>query len=171
MRVQSLAVDLAIGLVAGCIATRLTDLSQPPLSQATPESEKAREPEEPDGGSAMSAADKATGLAGVNVGHKDLQYLKIAIHYGLGASWGGLYVLLRRRGGMGALGAGAATGLALSVLVDECLNPALNITPPNRAYPASSHLRGLVAHLIYGLGVAAAGEVMHRAVKQRWRWG
>lgn len=162
--------DLAIGLAAGCIATAVTDLAQPPLARATPEREKEREPDTPEGGSAMSAAQKTVDLAGMDCGKRDLRYLKTAIHYGLGASWGVLYVFLRRNSGMSALGAGVTNGTALSLVIDEMLNPALNITPQARAYPMSSHLRGLVAHLIFGAAVAAASETLHLAAKGSREW-
>jgi uncharacterized membrane protein YagU involved in acid resistance len=165
---RSFALDLAIGLAAGSLATKVTDLVQGPLSHATPEREKAREPEMPEGSSAMTAARKTAGLAGADPDKKELQYLKSAVHYGLGAGWGTLYGPLRRHGGMSAIGAGVAVGTALSLVIDEALNPALNITPPARAYPASSHLRGLLAHLVYGVAVAATAEGLYRVAEHRW---
>lgn len=167
---RSVVLDAAIGLAAGCVATKVTDLAQPSLSKATPESEKAREPEMPAGGSAMSAACKAVDLADVNAGQCELKTLRTVIHYGLGASWGLLYVFLRRNSGMSALGAGVVNGTALSLIIDEMVNPALNITPEASAYPMSSHLRGLVAHLIFGAAVAAASEVLHLATTGNRNW-
>lgn len=162
--------DLATGLAAGYLATLLTDAVQKPLWQATPEREKQREPETRDGSSAMTAARKTAELAEADPDESSLHRVKSAIHYGLGAGWGLLYVLLRRNGGMGAMTAGMATGTALSLIVDEAINPALDITPPGDAYPMSSHLRGLAAHLVYGLGVAAVTEGMHLALRRRWVW-
>jgi hypothetical protein len=40
------------------------------------------------------------------------------------------------------------------LLIDEGLKPLLGFSAPNRAYPLVTHLRGFVAHLVYGLGVA-----------------
>ena len=69
------------------------------------------------------------------------------------------------------MAAGAVTGVALAVVIDEVCNPALDITLPCDAYPLSSHIRGLAAHLVYGVSVAAAGELMHRFVRRRSHWG
>lgn len=39
------------------------------------------------------------------------------------------------------------------------MTPALGFSAPNRAYPLSTHVRGFVAHLVFGLGVAATTEL------------
>lgn len=167
---RSFALDIAIGLVAGYFATKATDLAQGPLQRATPDSEKAREPDTPDGSAAMTAARKTAELASLEADRGDLRTLKSAIHYGLGISWGALYSCLRCNTNMGILSAGVLTGTALSLIVDELLNPALNITPPGSAYPMSSHVRGLAAHLVYGVAVAVVGEGLHRLARRRWDW-
>jgi hypothetical protein len=46
----------------------------------------------------------------------------------------------------------------MSLIVDEGLTPALGFSAPNRAYPLVTHLRGVAAHLVYGLTVAAVTE-------------
>jgi hypothetical protein len=51
--------------------------------------------------------------------------------------------------------AGLVTGASLSLLINEGLTPLLGFSAPNRAYPLVTHLRGFVAHLVYGLGVPA----------------
>lgn len=170
MREGTATLDIVTGLLAGLIATRVTDWVQRPLWQATPDSEKAREPDAPDGSSAMTAARKTAEICEVDAGDDDLDILKNTIHYGLGAGWGLLYVVLRRNCSMGILTSGMLTGTALSLIIDEALNPALEITPPADAYPMSSHIRGLLAHLVYGLAVAGATEALHLAVKQRLSW-
>ena len=84
------------------------------------------------------------------------------MHHGLGMAWGPVYCLLRRRFGMRPLAAGLAAGAALSLVVDEGLTPALGLSAPNRAYPPATHLRGLVAHLVWGAAAALAAEAIHR---------
>ena len=162
--------DIVIGLVAGIVATKVTDLAQGPLQRATPDYEKEREPDTPDESAAMTAARKAVELADIKAAEDDLKIFKTAIHYGLGAGWGSLYGFLRCNTDLSAASAGVVTGTALSLIVDEVLNPLLNITPPAQAYPASSHLRGLAAHLVYGIVVAAVGESLHRLVEHRRDW-
>ncbi len=70
-------------------------------------------------------------------------------------SWGTVYTLLRRLTSLPPPVAGLLTGVSLSLLVDEGLTPLLGTS---RAYPLSTHVRGFVAHLVYGLSVAGVAE-------------
>jgi uncharacterized membrane protein YagU involved in acid resistance len=162
MAVRDTAVDLAVGVAAGLVATRVTDRAQRALYRLTPPSEKAREPDFPQGSSAMVAAQKTVELLDVEPDEDGLKALKSAIHYGLGLGWGALYGLLRRYSQMTPIGAGTVTGASLSLIIDEALSPALGITAPSRCYPVSSHARGLLTHLIYGLVLAAVAEGLYR---------
>ena len=47
-------------------------------------------------------------------------------------------------------------------MVDEGLAPALGLSAPNRAYPAATHLRGFLAHLVWGAAAALAAEALYR---------
>ena len=60
------------------------------------------------------------------------------------------------------LGAGLVSGVALSLVVDEGLTPALGLSAPNRAYPAATHVRGFLAHLVWGAAAALAAEAIYR---------
>lgn len=82
----------------------------------------------------------------------------MALHYGAGLVWAPLYQQLRRRTAMGPITAGLATGASQSLLLDEVITPAIGASAPNRDYPVSAHLRGLAAHLAYGLAIAAVTE-------------
>lgn len=46
----------------------------------------------------------------------------------------------------------------MSLVADELIAPALGFTAPNRDYPLVTHARGVAAHLVFGLVVAAATE-------------
>ncbi len=46
----------------------------------------------------------------------------------------------------------------MSLIVDEGFTPALGLSARNSAYPLSTHVRGVVAHLVFGLAVAAVTE-------------
>jgi hypothetical protein len=77
--------------------------------------------------------------------------------------------VLRRRTGMSPLTAGLATGASMSLILDETITPAIGASAPNRDYPLSTHLRGFVAHLAFGLAVAAATEVGWKLLTRRAR--
>ena len=49
-------------------------------------------------------------------------------------------------------------GAAMSLVADEIMAPSLGFTAPNRAYPIVTHLRGVAAHLVFGLAVAGVTE-------------
>lgn len=165
MRTRDAAVELAAGVIGGIVATRVNDLVETVCWKATPESEKAREPETGNGSSAEAAARMLLECAQPDPPEEQVHVVKKGVHLGLGAAWGPVYCWLRRRTTMSPTAAGLTSGLALSLVVDETLNPMLNITPPPEAYPASAHLRGLATHVVWGLVCGATAETLRR----RWR--
>jgi uncharacterized membrane protein YagU involved in acid resistance len=160
MDTRTVALDVIVALAAGLVATRVNDRAQKVFYELTPDSEKAREPcAEP---TSLVAARKTAATIGLKPTRRELMRLKQAIHYGLGAGWGVLYALLRRRSHMNPFAAGVVTGSTLSLFIDETLCPTLGLSEPNSHYPASSHLRGFVTHLVYGLALAGSAEVLYR---------
>jgi uncharacterized membrane protein YagU involved in acid resistance len=85
-----------------------------------------------------------------------------AVHHGLGMAWGPVYCLLRPPWRHAPPRRGLVAGAALSLVVDEGLTPALGLSAPNRAYPAATHLRGFLAHLVWGAAAALAAEALYR---------
>lgn len=47
------------------------------------------------------------------------------------------------------------------------LTPAFGFSAPNRSYPLATHARGFVAHLVFGLAVAAVTEAGWGLLRQR----
>jgi len=72
---------------------------------------------------------------------------------------------------MTPLGAAVVTGASMSLLVDEALTPAMGFSAPSLDYPASTHVRGFVAHLAFGAIVAAIVETLCKATDTTWRQG
>jgi uncharacterized membrane protein YagU involved in acid resistance len=162
-RAPPLLVDLAVGLAAGLFANWATDLAQKPLRRATPEGAKRREAQvSPGPSSSHVAARRIAQHLGRPLDDRRLRPVARAVHHGLGMAWGPLYCLLRRHGGMRPLGAGLVAGAALSLVVDEGLTPALGLSAPNRDYPAATHVRGFLAHLVWGGAAALAAEAAYR---------
>ena len=162
-RAQPLLIDVAVGLFAGLVATWATDLAQGPLRRATPEDAKRREARvSPGPSSSQVAARRIAERLGRPAEDRRLRPVAKAVHYGFGMAWGPIYCLLRRHGGMRPLGAGLLAGAALSLVVDEGLTPALGLSAPNRDYPAATHVRGFLAHLVWGAAAALAAEAAYR---------
>lgn len=165
MRARETATDIAAGIIGGIVATQVNDFVETACWRATPEREKIREPETRDGSSAEAAARKLLECVEDEPPAQQLEAVRKGIHFGLGAGWGPLYCLLRRRTNMPPTSAAITSGIALSLLVDETLNPLLGITPPPRAYPASAHVRGLITHAVWGLVCGAVAEPLRRRLR------
>jgi len=72
------------------------------------------------------------------------------VHYGLGIMPGAAYAVLRRRVPAVAAGGGLLYGLAMTLVEDEGLAPALGLAGSPTDYPWQAHARGLVGHLVLG---------------------
>jgi uncharacterized membrane protein YagU involved in acid resistance len=148
----SLLGDLARGAVAGAIATWVMDLVTTGVieqqSQADAEREAAAQP----GGqsSAANLLERVEGRVDVHVPDDLRPTVLNAIHYGLGIGPGAVYAVVRRRLPFVRAGRGLLYGLVLFLVNDEGMNTALELSGPPEAYPASSHLRGLIGHFALG---------------------
>ena len=157
-----LLTDIAVGLLAGLVATRVTGFAQEALRRPMPEGVKEHERRlRPEPTSRVAARKVGSGL-GHRLDGRRLELATVAVHYGVGLAWGPVYTLLRRHARMRPLPAGLVTGAAMSLVVDEVLTPALGFSPPNRAFPAITHARGFLAHLAYGAAAALAAETIYR---------
>lgn len=165
MQVRETAVEIAAGVIGGIVATKVNDYVEKAFWEVTPESEKVLEPETEHNSSAEAAAHMLLERETDVPREQDVAIVKKGVHYGLGAAWGPLYCWLRRHGDMPPALAGVVSGTALSLIVDETLNPLLGITPPPGAYPESAHLRGFLTHVAWGLVCGATAETLRR----HWR--
>ena len=159
---SNLILDIGIGLVAGLLATKVTEYAQKALWAATPEKTRQREQRVRPGPPYRVAAEKSASLANLELDKQDTKRLGKAFHYASGIGWGPVYCLLRRSFGIKPLGAGVATGMSMSLILDEFLTPALGFSAPDEDYPAAAHVRGLLGHLVYGLAVAGTAEGLYR---------
>lgn len=158
-------VDLGVGLAAGLVATLATNLAQGPLRRMTPERVQRRERRvRPGASSSLVAARKLCETMDVDPSPRRYALSGKAIHLATGMGWGPVYGLLRRYARLRPPAAALACGTAMSLILDECLVPALGLSAPNRRYPTLTHVRGLAAHLVYGAAVAAVAEGLGRAL-------
>lgn len=153
--------DLGVGLVAGLVATKITEYGQQALWSLTPEKIKQREERVRPGPPYRVAAEKTAHLVNVELERDQLDRLGAAFHYGSGITWGAVYCLMRRAAGMESLGAGLAAGTSMSIILDELVTPAFGFSAPDRDYPAETHLRGFIGHLLYGAALAGAAETLY----------
>jgi uncharacterized membrane protein YagU involved in acid resistance len=144
--------------LAGYVGTRVMEPVSQKLYELESEPAKKQEDEVRPGPPPEVAAQKTAGLLGVTLTDRQLEAGTMAFHYGLAMSWAPVYQVLRRNTPLGPVSSGLATGAAMSLVADEMMAPALGFTAPNRDYPLVTHLRGVVAHLVFGLAVAAVTE-------------
>lgn len=152
--------DLGIALISGYIGTKVMEPVSMKLYEMESDADRQREDAVRPGPPYDIAAEKTAGLLGVQLSDTQKQTAGLVFHYGLGMGWAPVYTFLRRHTSLNPLLAGLVAGAAMSLIVDEGLTPMLGFSAPNKAYPLATHLRGVVAHLTFGVGVAAAAETL-----------
>ena len=101
------------------------------------------------------AANRIAGALGRELNPPQPHPLGIALHYSFGMVPTVAYAALRHRQPALAAGRGALWGLAMTLVEDEGMNPALGLAAPPQDYPWQDHARAVVAHVV--LGVVAEG--------------
>ena len=86
-----------------------------------------------------------------------------ALHYAMGATSGALYGAAAEVVPGVKVGAGLPFGLAVWVVADEGVVPALGLSKSPAEYPASIHAYAIASHLVFGL----TAEVVRRALRGR----
>jgi hypothetical protein len=158
METKDLAADAALVVAAGYGSAKIMGKATTFMYEQQTDAAKQQEEEASYGVAYNVAAKKTAALAGKDLTDEQAGKAGMAIHYALAVGWVPLYMLARRRLGMTPFGAGAASGLSMTLIVDEIGNPLLGFTPPPQKYPLVSHLRGFAGHLVYGLSMAALVE-------------
>lgn len=159
MKLTRTLVDAGLSAVGGYLGTKAMEPVSMKLYDLEPAAARAREDAVRPGPPYRIAAQKRSTLAGLELSEKQLDRLSLVLHYGLAVQWAPLYPLLRRRTSIGPVAAGLVTGAAMSVVADELMTPAFGFSAPNLDYPLVTHARGVAAHLVFGLAVAAVFEI------------
>ncbi len=162
MKMRELVSDIGTGLVGGYVGTQVMERVSMKLYELEPEEDRQKEEEVRPGPPFYIAARKTTEALGIELSEEQLQNLAMyGFHYGLGMGWGPTYNFLRRWTHLNPVTTGLLSGALMSLVVDEGMTPLFGFSAPNRDYPLSTHLRGFVAHLAFGLGVAATAETIY----------
>ena len=150
--IRTLFVGAAAGYVAGQAMNQATTWFYGRQSDESKQREQEVLPE----GAPMASARKLASWIGAEPTEDQTETLAQVMHQSLGQLYGVVAASLTRRG-VNPVAAGLASGAGGFLLVDELANGLL-FTPPPQAYPAESHLRGVVGHLTLGatLGILLA---------------
>ena len=151
-REHNLAADIAMGAVAGAAATwamgKVTTLLYEQENQAARE----REDRARGGKTAYGvAAERAAGLAGIELTDDERKAAGSNIHWALGVGAGAVYGALRGRVPGIDAAAGLLFGTGFWLAADEAAVPLLGLTPGPTHFPWQTHARGLAGHLAFGL--------------------
>jgi hypothetical protein len=148
----SIGGDLVRGAIGGAVGTWLMDqVTTALLEQASDADKQQEQAVRPNGqSSAANLADLVGGGFGLELDETQRTQAATAIHWALGIVPGALYGALRRRIPLVGAARGLAFGAVLFGANDEYLNTALGLAAEPDAYPASTHVRGLVGHLVLG---------------------
>jgi hypothetical protein len=87
------------------------------------------------------------------------------VHYGTGAAFGALFGIAARRLGVPALVGGALFGVAIWLANDEGVVPALGLSRRPWDYPASTHVKALASHLVYGTATGAGVRLLEATLR------
>ena len=155
---SAVAEDLVVAALAGYVGTKVMEPVSMKLYELESEGDRRREDAARPGPPYEIAAKKIAASIGVELRGKALERASLGMHYGLALSWSPLYAVLRRTRDVNPVLAGLGTGAAMSLIADETMTPLFGYSAPNRAYPLITHLRGFLAHLVFGLAVAATTE-------------
>ena len=79
-----------------------------------------------------------------------------AVHYAFSGALGVCYALVAARAPTVRAGHGALYGLAVWIVADETIMPALSLSRGPRQLPAGVHAYALTGHLVYGLTLESA---------------
>jgi uncharacterized membrane protein YagU involved in acid resistance len=144
--------SLIRGGVAGGVATWLMDRVTTGIQQQQSREDAERETAvRPNGQeSVVNLVQLVERRAGLTLDEGSRSVVVTVVHYGLGVVPGAFYAAARRRMPGLAFGRGLLFGALLFLVNDEFLNTALGTAAPPQAYPASTHFRGLVGHLVLG---------------------
>ncbi len=168
MSAKQLATDAAVVTPAGYVATKAMEQVSMKTYELEPEEDRKREDAVRPGPPFRLAAEKLSQrVLGIESNEDRASTAGMALHYLGGLSWVPVYMVLRRTRGWNPVAAGLATGASQSLILDEMITPAIGASAPNTAYPLSTHVRGFVSHLVYGLTIAAVVEIGWSLTGQR----
>ena len=159
---SSLLVRVVRGAVAGGVATWFMDLATTGfMANQTPHEAAREKAAQPNGkSSVMNMLDTATAVTGIRLDDEAKSIAANLTHYALGVVPGALYAAVRPYLPPIRAGHGLVYGLTLFVVNDEFLNSAMGFAGPPDAYPVSSHVRGLVGHVVLGITTDAGIDIL-----------
>ncbi|WP_339655340.1 DUF1440 domain-containing protein [uncultured Salegentibacter sp.] len=158
MKISNILFAFAGSMGSGYLATKVMEKVSMKLFELGPQKDQEKEEEVRPGPPFKIAAKKTLKNLGFELNEDQEKMMGQVFHFGLGMGWAGLYPILKYTNSFSTTSNGLITGASLSLIVDEGITPALGFSAPNKKYPTSTHIRGFLAHLVYGVAVAVIYE-------------
>ena len=161
--------DAALGALAGAAASAAMGPLTTYLARHQPEPAKRQEKAVSDRLGApptVKVAQKAASALGTAIPSHRRSVAGQVVHYGFGSFWGAVLGGLSARWRTLPPGAGVALGILLWMSIDEGALPALGLSGKPGEYPRQSHVRGLAAHVLYGVVLDRGLAALRAALKR-----
>jgi uncharacterized membrane protein YagU involved in acid resistance len=151
--VSDLLLLLVLGIVAGLVASAVMEAYQ--ALAATPFGQTGA-----GDSSTVKFADKlSVALTGAPVTQKRRARAGRLVHYVTGIALGILYVMVAPHWPPITWGFGIAYGVAVAIVLDYVVVPALALGPPAWKTPLATHAYGLSAHIVFGAALEGARRI------------
>jgi hypothetical protein len=160
--------DAAIGAASGLAASWAMSAAYEPIWRAGSEETRRREKDAQAGmpPATIRAAEAAAAAVGQRIPEERKGLGGWIVHYAYGVAWGAAFALAARAIAPRApVASGLAFGAVLWILSDEVLVPLFRFSRAPTRYPASTHAKGLAAHLVYGVATDAAWRLGRAALR------
>ncbi len=157
-------VTAVISLVSGFLATKLMEKASALFYDLVPKKIREKEDQVRPGSPSQIAVQKAAAIFGQTLSEAQSEKAGAVVHLGLGMCMAPLYAVIKNTTHLSPLTVGLITGVTISCIVDEGLTPKLGFSAPNKDYPWQTHLRGVAAHLVYGLAIACVYEGVNKVM-------
>ena len=154
----SVAKGAIAGMVAGIVASWAMEAFQVAWQKGA-----ASSPPKGDPATVKAARKVSKAVSGRAIAQSDKKQSGEVVHYATGVALGLVYGMTAERLPVVTAGLGTAFGGTIALALDEGAAPALGLAPPPTQTPPSSHLFGLVSHLVFGLAAESSRRVV-RAV-------
>jgi len=114
----------------------------------------------------VKVASKAASAVGASLSTGSRQVAGQVVDDGFGTFWAAVLGALSERWETPPPGTGVALGILLWLSVDEAALPALGLSGKASEYPRETHLRGLAAHVVFGVVLDRALALLRAAVRR-----
>lgn len=159
---KKIAVGVAAGAASGLLASWIMEKFQQ-RAQKLFETEQKAEKEESEPATEKVAEQVSRKVTGKSLPETQKSTGGEVVHYAFGATVGAVYGLIGALYPPARFGLGLPYGIAVFLLADEVMVPALGLSKMPTSTPLPLHLKGLASHLVYGAALNS-GERLIRFV-------